>query len=607
MFKFDPNFFPFLFDGLSIFKKSPSLSVLGLHTYACILNEFNDETPQSNGFNANLNDNLLRAIKPQVVDLLLDLFKQPSVSSDDLKIILVDQETVIYNGERLCIRDDRFQMVANLDQINKLIFADLRLVVCHCLPLIINILHLALPDKRLIDIGNCLDRFTDCLSSDSIQSKYELIKCYLRILDGCGDKAAMKIVLVSNRFIVSLLEQFRSAVDSSEDRVVVGEFVYVVLLLIKNLLTDSDSVKDIFNECNGYDILFAVLMNPKLEIGLDISVLLNEMISEKSTIDKKQVLSGSLIKCTAYQEEIKNCSMIILLIKLAPRIQPIQAQQYTLTRICQLCTLNMKNLITASQHSILLDLIHLLNFHKDLKSFASVINIAFRTIQSLGLYSINNQELKAMFELLQPRRQFPYGLHVLRCLLSWSKNTSSVGFNFNQLGDSHLGESSSPSTQSAAGGSMTTSGEQFLSVEHVRLRRTSNISLNHFVTSNMAKGGAGALTTNAQQQSKHFFDFHHANSGIRVPPVKRWPGYAFTFHAWIKLRSDLELFEKKRRQLYSFYNDQGQGFEAFFTADCSSLVVSVCTKKEFLSVQLRELNFDSSSSLALSQNAHAER
>jgi hypothetical protein len=82
-----------------------------------------------------------------------------------------------------------------------------------------------------------------------------------------------------------------------------------------------------------------------------------------------------------------------------------------------------------------------------------------------------------------------------------------------------------------------------------------------------------------------------------VPAIKKWPGYAFTFHCWIKLRNDLESFEKKRRQLYSFYNDYGQGFEAFFTPDCSSLVVSVCTKKEFLSVQLRELDFDSSQSI----------
>jgi len=62
------------------------------------------------------------------------------------------------------------------------------------------------------------------------------------------------------------------------------------------------------------------------------------------------------------------------------------------------------------------------------------------------------------------------------------------------------------------------------------------------------------------------------------------------------------VFEKKRRQLYSFYNESGQGFEAFFTPDCSSLVVSVCTKKEFLSVQLRELEFDSSQSVNISNN-----
>lgn len=65
----------------------------------------------------------------------------------------------------------------------------------------------------------------------------------------------------------------------------------------------------------------------------------------------------------------------------------------------------------------------------------------------------------------------------------------------------------------------------------------------------------------------------------------------------------MESFSKKRRQLYSFYNDYGQGFEAFFTPDCSSLVVSVCTKKEFLSVQLRELDFDASQSINTSTNS----
>jgi hypothetical protein len=98
-------------------------------------------------------------------------------------------------------------------------------------------------------------------------------------------------------------------------------------------------------------------------------------------------------------------------------------------------------------------------------------------------------------------------------------------------------------------------------------------------------------------------DSFRSKKGIRVPPIKKWPGYAFTFHCWLKLRSDAESFSKQRRQLYSFYNDQGQGFEAFFTSDCSSLVVSVCTKKEFLSVQLRELDFDASQSINTSANS----
>jgi len=73
------------------------------------------------------------------------------------------------------------------------------------------------------------------------------------------------------------------------------------------------------------------------------------------------------------------------------------------------------------------------------------------------------------------------------------------------------------------------------------------------------------------------------------------------------LRSDVEIFEKKQRQLYSFYTDSGQGFEAFFTPDCSSLVVSVCTKKEFISLQLQELDFDSSQSQNMSQQSNESK
>ncbi len=165
-----------------------------------------------------------------------------------------------------------------------------------------------------------------------------------------------------------------------------------------------------------------------------------------------------------------------------------------------------------------------------------------------------------LIELLQPVKHFPYGLHVLRCFTLWSKLTNSASSSLSLLSSPTPGHSDEAETSNNNSPPDTPNRPR----PHASLRTT----------------GTGALSANAQQQAKYFFDFQHSNSGIRVPAVKKWPGYAFTFHCWLKLRNDLETFEKKRRQLYSFYNEYGQGFEAFFTPDCSSLVVSVCTKKE---------------------------
>ena len=83
--------------------------------------------------------------------------------------------------------------------------------------------------------------------------------------------------------------------------------------------------------------------------------------------------------------------------------------------------------------------------------------------------------------------------------------------------------------------------------------------------------------------------------------MKKYPGYSFSFFCWIRLRDhnedDIKTYKtiRQRRQLYSFYNDNGQGFEAFFTNDASSLVVSLCTRKEFHSVQISDLKIVSKS------------
>ncbi|XP_075403354.1 neurobeachin-like protein 2 isoform X1 [Tenrec ecaudatus] len=93
-----------------------------------------------------------------------------------------------------------------------------------------------------------------------------------------------------------------------------------------------------------------------------------------------------------------------------------------------------------------------------------------------------------------------------------------------------------------------------------------------------------------------YFDLAPGMAGIMVPPVQRWPGPGFTFHAWLCLHPTLAVPAPasprplQRKQLYSFFSSSGSGFEAFFTA-AGTLVVAVCTRKEYLTVSLPEVPF----------------
>ncbi|XP_070247222.1 neurobeachin-like protein 2 [Myotis yumanensis] len=98
----------------------------------------------------------------------------------------------------------------------------------------------------------------------------------------------------------------------------------------------------------------------------------------------------------------------------------------------------------------------------------------------------------------------------------------------------------------------------------------------------------------------HYFDLTPGMAGIMVPPVQRWPGAGFTFHAWLCLHplaaapapapAPAPARRLQRKQLYSFFASSGSGFEAFFTA-AGTLVVAVCTRKEYLTVSLPEVSF----------------
>ena len=115
---------------------------------------------------------------------------------------------------------------------------------------------------------------------------------------------------------------------------------------------------------------------------------------------------------------------------------------------------------------------------------------------------MSHRELKKLIELLQPKKQFPYGIHVLRCFILWSKFTSSVGLNLGFL---------------ATQGETTSADESSLGYDTAKNRRISFLIsqslLNQSMVTNMLRtAGTGALSANAQQQAKFFFDFQHLNS-----------------------------------------------------------------------------------------------
>lgn len=85
-FKFDAIFFAFLFESIKLIQDADGvLSRLALHTYSCILNEISSTNPSppaslSSNSLSNLNDNLVRAVQPQIIDHLFKALTNPSLS-----------------------------------------------------------------------------------------------------------------------------------------------------------------------------------------------------------------------------------------------------------------------------------------------------------------------------------------------------------------------------------------------------------------------------------------------------------------------------------------------------------------------------------------------
>ena len=242
--------------------------------------------------------------------------------------------------------------------------------------------------------------------------------------------------------------------------------------------------------------------------------------------------------------------MAVLFIKLLPFMEQ-SAQEFSLNHIFRLWTINIRNKLKACKHLLLLNLINLLNFHNKF-NFVSIERI-FRTIQLLGRCSIGHYELRKLFEFLQPKSQFPFGIQIIRCFTNWAKfSTGTVGLNLGLFSNSIQNLENAISTENLqninssnnATSSLLLQNENNLvpgystSNESIKLRKSSIISINQSVLMNMMKTtGTGALSANAQQQAKYFFDFQHSNSVNYFSNIKTLTFYYKRFYIHSKSRA----------------------------------------------------------------------
>uniref|UniRef100_A0A8C3FVZ3 Neurobeachin-like protein 2 n=1 Tax=Chrysemys picta bellii TaxID=8478 RepID=A0A8C3FVZ3_CHRPI len=140
-------------------------------------------------------------------------------------------------------------------------------------------------------------------------------------------------------------------------------------------------------------------------------------------------------------------------------------------------------------------------------------------------------------------------------------------------------------------------GSQSMSSEElhrlIRLLRTNEPKQSHPYVIPVMRAILAMARKQGLDSAMQYFNLSPSMAGIAVPPIHKWPGSAFSFNAWLCLDQDQvtpDITSKgggKRKQLYSFFTGSGMGFEAFIT--CSgTLVVAVCTKREYATVMLPE-------------------
>lgn len=215
---FDAAFLDFLFDSFKYLKSQidsnkTDIRVLSIHVYASILHE----SFYGNGFCQK--ENLSEAINFQIVEFLFKLLNENDEQYSDYRE----------------------------DNLIEMRFYDKKLIACRCLPLIINVLHFLQQDKRLVDLNVVLEKMLDSFAKNQRDGiKLEMIRAYYNVLNECSDRAALKTVIVTKRYLNCLFEQtntFCLAVGCQTNKRILYEFLYTYLSLIKVILENSDSIK----------------------------------------------------------------------------------------------------------------------------------------------------------------------------------------------------------------------------------------------------------------------------------------------------------------------------------------------------------------------------
>jgi hypothetical protein len=183
-----------------------------IHVYATIIHESIYENSHCQ------KENLSQAITVQIVDFLFSLLNE-------------NDAQYAHNEE---------------NNIKTRIF-DKKIIVCRCLPLIINVLHSSQQDKRLVDLNSVLEKMLDSFENNQSDIiKLEMIRAYYNLLSQCPDRPALKTVIVTKRYLNCLFEntkQFVLAVDCQSNGSYLYDFLFSYLSLIRILLENTDSIK----------------------------------------------------------------------------------------------------------------------------------------------------------------------------------------------------------------------------------------------------------------------------------------------------------------------------------------------------------------------------